>query len=337
MAKLPPANTIYNNWYDLCNKILYVRFDESPEDILMAVIVGMKQFAMITENDVIVFIEDSKICFCNPNTCSINHSLIRIVDDTVHKNIKIKKMYRENLFLLKGRQIVWMPNVIVNNNQFNIWRGWKAKPINNIVILQPILDFIKLTWTDNDQGGFEWFIDWLKSSITGVKNNTAIVLQSHYISQDIILQFLNKYVFGDNYMCTYGHTGIFLPKLKHKSQYYPHVLSIISNASIKQDNYQTFYKNYRKFILNRDIKVGNKIVIPDVKNYIIVSDYPDGIHHKINDPNYQTFLNYNIKPPVELYNYIKGLLTGDDAQNIGNAFLFYLLDREPINNPNIPM
>ncbi len=175
-------------------------------------------------------------------------------------------------------KFVFNPSKNVPKNVFNLFFGFKATPIQNDILAQPILDHIRISWANNNPIIYKYILDWFTAIIQGIKTGTCLVLHSKQGSgKNIITNFIRSKVIGDTYSvdAAISHTlKDFNGKFESK------VFTIINEASNTDDNGSNYHATFDKL---KDLMTADKLdvqrkfvesfVVDDYNNFLITTNH----------------------------------------------------------------
>ena len=103
--------------------------------------------------------------------------------------------------------IVFNPKGDINDDEFNIWKGFKYKQKNkgDAEKIKPFLNHIKHIWADDDETTFNYILNWFSKLLQQPwkKNNICLVLHSiEGVGKSFILDMIGKIIGRDYYIST---------------------------------------------------------------------------------------------------------------------------------------
>jgi len=104
-------------------------------------------------------------------------------------------------------RIVFNPKGDVEENEFNIWKGFKYKKKNDgdCCKIQHFLNHIKHIWANDDEDTYNYILNWFSKLIQTPwkKNNICLVLHSiEGVGKSFILDMIGKIIGNDYYIST---------------------------------------------------------------------------------------------------------------------------------------
>jgi hypothetical protein len=244
-----------------------------------------------------------------------------------------------NITSIQYNSIKFKPEKM-NKNIFNLWSGFKSKPIKNNDLIKPIINHIKYVWANNIKERFQYIINWLAKIIQEPwrKNGTVIVLiGGQGCGKNILCNFLMDNLIGEKYSTTINNLNTITKRfnclLEHK------ILITLDEVSNVKNNYHKTFDILKSLITEKTQKIERKgldpIIIDDFCNYIMLSNnyYPVKVEGM--DRRYAIFncSNKYIKNK-DYFQKLKDSFT----ENTANAFMDYLMniDISNVELSNIP-
>jgi hypothetical protein len=241
---------------------------------------------------------------------------------------------------LTCKKIVFAP--MQNNPEYaNLFIGYTAQCLPEITsddlsIIAPLLDHIKTIWARNDDGLYDYIIDWFANIIQkGRKNKTALVLysRSEGAGKNVITDFFRQYVIGTAY--TTECNNIDTLTAKFNSSFTNRILTMINETHSDGSavNYHRVFDIMKDLITNERIKVEYKGIdsfdVDDYNNYIITTNNYHPVRVSPSNRRY-TFIELDNARigDTAYFDALWAITTGENAQRNANIFLTYLMTRK---------
>lgn len=214
------------------------------------------------------------------------------------------------------------PLILTNGNQFNMWEGWGAEPIEGDVSL--FTTFIDHIFRDapHDQ---KWFLQWLAYPIQhpGVKMNTAVVMWSmQQGTGKTLLGYTMKRIYGENFY-EIRHTdlsGTFNNWARNRQ--------FVLGDEITGGESRNLADTLKSMITEQDLVVNEKFVpaykVRNCINYYFTSNHTNAFFIDNNDRRFfvHEMPSKNLLPPDF---FRKRYNSWYQTQEAANALMYYLL------------
>jgi len=190
--------------------------------------------------------------------------------------------------------IVCKPNSAdIRQNEFNLWRGYKAKLLDNpnYNIIQPMLLFLKEIWCNNNEHVYNYLLTWLYYLLIKpeMRTNVSIFCSSKQgCGKNTFTDFLFKYVIGNYlYFETAGIDGLLQ---KHNKALIGKKLIVVDEMGSSKDEFRSNFDKLKNFITSEYIKIEPKymdtFMVDNLMNLIIFSNHIDSMLMEIKDRRY---------------------------------------------------
>lgn len=191
------------------------------------------------------------------------------------------------------RTINFLPND-TDPNVFNLWTGFKAQEVKTDVFepIQMILDHIKDVYCDGCEMSYEYFLDLiyfiLKYPEKPLSIATFIYSKKHGSGKNIILDFLQKHVFGDN--ITYYTTGLESVLGNHNHLLKNKKIIVVDECASSADKFVGNFDKFKSMMsglwLTINPKGVNQYNIRNVLSWFLISNHDDSIRLEPSDRRY---------------------------------------------------
>jgi len=203
-------------------------------------------------------------------------------------------LVRYGKFIPSYRTLVCKPNYDNNKYEFNVWSGYEAKLVNDFDInkIQPILDFLKEIWCNNDDKLYKYLLTWLYYLVIKPEERTKIALfiqsTKHGCGKNTFTDFLRQFIIGET-------TSVELNSLepitqKHNSILQGKSLVIVNETSSTKDAFRNNFDKMKNYITDRKMSIEPKgkegYEIDNLSNFIIISNHTDSIYLELYDRRY---------------------------------------------------
>jgi hypothetical protein len=241
------------------------------------------------------------------------------------------------------RSIDFAPNS-TDPKLFNLWTGFQAQMLDedektlDIEPIQLILNHIKEVYCSNCEQSYEYFLDLLYYIIKypekplGVA--TFIYSESQGSGKNIILDFLQEFVFGNN--ISYYTTGLETVLEKHNHLLKNKKIVIVDELASSSDNFVGNFDKLKSMMtgpfLNINPKGVNQYNIKNVLGWFLISNHEDCIRMEATDRRY--FCLSVSEKYVGNKTYFKKLAETFTAET-GNIFFTYIMRRGDSRDVNI--
>ena len=259
---------------------------------------------------------------------------------------KVKELSFKKFIQLFGndlnrfRAIDFAPNS-TDPKLFNLWTGYKAKIVSiegGILKILPILTHIREVYCNNCEVSYEYFLDLLYYMIKYPERPLGIAtfIYSHRqgSGKNIILDFLQKYVFGDN--VSYYTTGLDTILEKHNSALKNKKFVVVDELASSSDNWVGSFDRLKSMMTGNSLVINpkgiNQYSIKNVLSWFLVSNHDDCIRIEQSDRRYFC-LSVNEKY-IGNIEYFKKLGKSFN-QDCGNEFYTYIINRGDNRDVNI--
>jgi hypothetical protein len=289
--------------------------------------------------DDIIDMVDAKQC--------ISSMFFYIVNDKKKEKKKEKKKFTFRQFIESFandinsyRKFVFEPN---NNDPalFNLWRGYQAIEIEEVDmdLIQPMLSHIREVYCDNCDVSYNYFLDLLYYMIKYPERPLGVATFIHSQKQgsgkNIVLDFLQKYVFGNN--VSYYTTGLDTILEKHNTILKNKKFVVVDELASSSDNWMGSFDKLKSMMTGNSILINpkglNQYSIPNLLSWFLVSNHEDCIRIEQSDRRYFC-LSVNEKYVGDV-DYFKMLSKSSFNQQCGNAFYTFIIDRCKDRDVNI--
>lgn len=243
-------------------------------------------------------------------------------------------------YINRYRAIDFAPN---NNDPklFNLWSGYKAHKLNydlDITPIQLILQHIKEVYCNGCDISYEYFLDLLyfilKYPEKPLGVATFLYSNKQGSGKNVILDFLQKYVFGDT--LTYYTTGLENVLEKHNHMLKNKKVVVVDELASAQDTFHGNFDKLKSMMTGGSIVINpkgvNQYSIKNVLGWFLISNNEDCLKIESSDRRYFC-LNVSEKY-VGNKKYFKSL-TDTFTQDNGNLFYTYILNRGNERDINI--
>ena len=241
--------------------------------------------------------------------------------------------------IARYRSIDFAPNS-KDPKLFNLWSGFAAHEVKTVDIapIQLILSHIREVYCNNDQVSYDYFLDLLyyiiKYPERPLEVATFIYSKSQGSGKNIILNFLQDYVFGSN--ITYYTTGLESILCAHNHLLKNKKIVIVDELASSSDNFVGNFDKFKSMMTGPTISINPKGVnqynIKNVLSWFLISNHDDCIRVEATDRRY--FCLSVSEQYIGNKQYFKSLADTFTQEN-GNIFYSYLLHRGDTRDVNI--
>lgn len=241
--------------------------------------------------------------------------------------------------LVRYRSIDFAPNS-KDPKLFNLWSGFIAQEVKAIdtAPISMILAHIKEVYCNNDQVSYDYFLDLLyyiiKYPERPLEIATFIYSKAQGSGKNIILNFLQEFVFGDN--ITYYTTGLENILCTHNHLLKNKKIVIVDELASSSDNFVGNFDKFKSMMTGPTISINPKGVnqynIKNVLSWFLISNHDDCIRIEATDRRY--FCLSVSEQYIGNKEYFKQLANTFTQEN-GNIFYSYLLQRGDARDVNI--
>ena len=253
------------------------------------------------------------------------------------KSIRLIDLLGDDINTFKG--IVCDPDC-KDSREFNIWSGFKAQKVTiSLPIVQPILDFIKEIWANNDEELYKWILSWLATAIQkpATPIGTAIFAYSKQgAGKNTLSDFLRDYVFGDritgNFTGIDQITGRFNKAIEGKK------LNIVNEMASTRKEFISNFDKMKTYITDVKIRVEPKgsegYDVKNIGNWLLFTNHEDALHIDASDRRYCCIELNDMY--IDNSSYWSKFYSTHMNQDTGNQFYSYLLQYECCNVKVVP-
>ena len=223
---------------------------------------------------------------------------------------------------------------------FNLWSGFKAHEIDNINVeaIQLILTHIKEVYCSDCEESYEYFLDLIYYIIKypgkplGVA--TFIFSKKHGSGKNILLDFLQEYVFGNN--ISYYTTGLETVLEKHNHMLKNKKIVIVDELASSSDKFVANFDKMKSMMTGPFISINpkgtNQYSIKNVLAWFLISNNDDCLRLEASDRRY--FCLSVSEKYIGNKEYFKKL-SSTFSPETGNIFFSYLMKRGDERDVNI--
>lgn len=224
-------------------------------------------------------------------------------------------------------------------NAFNLWKGFKAQLQNNfeLSLIQPLLDFIKVVWCNNDDNLYKYLLSWLHCLLVTPwkKSGHCIFAYSKQgCGKNTLTDFLRDYVIGKS--AYYETVGIESIMDKHSEALEGRRLVVIDECSSTKGEFLNNFNKMKNTITGDFITVNPKnirpYVIDNFCNLMIFTNHLDSLYLESSDRRYLCLKLSDVR--CQDYKYFENLRNRCFNKKTGNyfyTFLNNLTDLVPLN------
>ena len=165
-------------------------------------------------------------------------------------------------FIPSYRTLVCKPNYDNNKHEFNMWAGYEAKLVENLDInkVQPMLDFIKEIWCNNDDKLYKYLLTWFYYLVIKPDKRTLVALfvqsTKHGCGKNTLTDFLREFVIGE--VTSVEIEGLAPVTQKHNTILQGKTLVIINETSSTKDEFRNNFDKMKSFINGRKMTIEPK-------------------------------------------------------------------------------
>jgi hypothetical protein len=229
------------------------------------------------------------------------------------------------------RSIDFSPNS-TDPKLFNLWTGYERQEVKyeNLDSIQPILWHLKHIICNNCEESYEYFLDllyWLlKYPEKPLGVATFIHSRRHGSGKNILLDFLQEYVFGNN-VCYYTQ-GLETVMEKHNAMLKNKKVVIVDELASSKDRFVANFDKLKSMMTGPFISINpkgvNQYCIKNVLGWFLISNHEDCIRLEQSDRRYFCLSVSEEKIGDEQYFDDLGATFNQD---MGNTFYTYILER----------
>lgn len=231
---------------------------------------------------------------------------------------------------------------VVNNVDFNIFPGFKAKIVNevNYSLIEPILDHIRICWANRDEKRYKYVLSHLAHVIQKphIKSKICLILMSEnqQIGKGAIVNFFIDYVLGDALGVTIPDidelVGQFTSRFAGKLY-----INIDEPCHATSETYHRTFNVLKNLITEPKMRLEEKRVksetIESCCNFIITTNNDVPVKLEKGDARYTVFkCNEEFRGNREYFNRLHDSLNQETA----NHFMTYLMNYDMVELRNIP-
>lgn len=228
---------------------------------------------------------------------------------------------------------------------FNLWVGYEAKEVklsgesnDDFSPIEMILNHIKEIYCDNCEVSYNYFLDLiyyiLKYPEKPLSIATFIYSKKQGSGKNIILDFLQKHVFGDN--ITYYTTGLETVLCSHNHLLKNKKIIVVDELASTSENFVGNFDKFKSMMSGLwntiNPKGTNQFLIKNVLCWFLISNHDDCIRIEQSDRRYFC-LNVNEKYVGDV-KYFKELGSKFTQEN-GDLFFTYIMNRGDARDVNI--
>lgn len=171
---------------------------------------------------------------------------------------------------------------------FNLWRGYKAQlvddtPENIIKKIEPMLNFIKEVWCNENDDIFKYFMLWLYYLIAKPEEKTRVAIfaysEKQQVGKNTLTDFLSKFVLGLQLSCDV--IGLESLLQKHNRILESNKLIIVNEASATKETFMSSFNKMKSLITEPTILIEPKGIdaykIENLSNFFILSNHKNSL------------------------------------------------------------
>lgn len=222
---------------------------------------------------------------------------------------------------------------------FNLWTGFVAEKCDiEMDLIQPILWHIKHIICNGDLISYDYFLDLLyyllKYPEKPLGVATFIYSRRHGSGKNILLDFLQDYVFGKN--ITYYTTGLDTVLEKHNHLLKNKKIVVVDEMASSSDKWVGNFDKLKSMMtgpfININPKGVNQYSIKNVLAWFLISNHEDSVRLEASDRRY--FCLSVSEEKIGDRKYFKQLAESF-TQKTGNTFYSYIIQRGDARDVNI--
>lgn len=346
-----PAPYIEPKPFDQNDPFVWIDFDRKYRDVIFASYGEIIEKTAQDLNRVFCRVEqgqgllikkddcDGKLMTITDASKKISDMHFKYMDGNKQKKMKFNEYIQEFANSMNRYNVIDFSPNSKDPNIFNLWTGFIAHTVTiDMSAIALILSHIKEVFCKNDQVSYDYFLDLLyyiiKYPERPVEVSTFIYSKTQGTGKNIILTFLQNYIFGDNMtLYTAGLNtvlGVHNNLLKNKK------IIIVDEIATSGEDFMGSFDRFKSMQTGPTILINpkgtNEFTIKNVLGWFLLSNHDDCLRIEPTDRRYFC-LSVDEKYAGDK-EYFKRL--GDTfSKETGNIFYSYLLQRGDSRNVNI--
>jgi len=259
----------------------------------------------------------------------------RTITETRDESISFSRMIKNIDKMNVYSEIICEPDdKLVDKKAFNIWTGFKAKPVENVDmnLINPMLNLYFEVWCAEDEKLFEYLMNWFAFMVQKPADKPGdggciFLCSKPGTGKSTGLGFLSEYILGDSY-----HDVDVVEQLveKHDTLKCGKRLLTINEMASTREEFQANFNKLKGMIDGKKHHINPKGVQSyDVKNFsmfIFTSNYKDSLHLDQADRRYACL--EASKKYCNNKEYFANIRKNCFNQTTGDHFYTYLINRD---------